>query len=327
MTDLILHHYAGSPYAEKIRAILGFKGLAWHSVDIPVIPPRPFLAPLTGAHRRTPVLQVGADVYCDTRRIARLLEARAPEPTLFPPGSRGLAEAVDGWVASRAFVFTAPVRFRSVEDAGSLVDAGAVAAFAADRAPFMAGALDTTRLGELLPAAWDQVRAHLAFLDATLADAGPYLAGSRPSLADFSAYLAPWWLARPPRRDEALDPFPRVAAWMERIVALGHGRPIPMAPEAALEIARTSAPATPAHVDAGDPAARGVGDVTVAADDYGRDRVVGEIVVSTRDEIAVHRRDPRAGDVVQHFPKLGFEVLPAPAAAVTAGSDVAAGTQ
>ena len=70
MPDLVLHHYLGSPYAEKIRCILGFKDLAWRSVEISPVMPRPLLMPLTGGYRRSPVLQVGADVYCDTRRIA-----------------------------------------------------------------------------------------------------------------------------------------------------------------------------------------------------------------------------------------------------------------
>jgi hypothetical protein len=39
------------------------------------------------------VLQIGADVYCDTRRIAQRLEEYAPEPTLFPPGSRAIVRS------------------------------------------------------------------------------------------------------------------------------------------------------------------------------------------------------------------------------------------
>ena len=31
MSDVILHHDAGSPFAEKARMMLGFKGLAWRS--------------------------------------------------------------------------------------------------------------------------------------------------------------------------------------------------------------------------------------------------------------------------------------------------------
>jgi glutathione S-transferase len=29
MSDLILHHYPTSPFAEKVRLILGYKHLAW----------------------------------------------------------------------------------------------------------------------------------------------------------------------------------------------------------------------------------------------------------------------------------------------------------
>ncbi len=52
MTDMILHHYETSPYAEKVRLGLGLKGLAWASVEIPVIMPKPDLTALTGGYRQ-----------------------------------------------------------------------------------------------------------------------------------------------------------------------------------------------------------------------------------------------------------------------------------
>src|SRR5258706_5731769 len=86
MNDLILHHYDFSNFAEKARLMLGFKGVAWRGVEQPPILPKPNLAPLTGGYRRIPVLQDGADLWCDTRLIARELERRgAPAPPLFPP--------------------------------------------------------------------------------------------------------------------------------------------------------------------------------------------------------------------------------------------------
>ena len=74
MSELILHHYPQSPFAEKARLMLGFKGLSWRSVHIPPMSPKPDLTALTGGYRKTPVLQVGADIYCDTALIARRLE-------------------------------------------------------------------------------------------------------------------------------------------------------------------------------------------------------------------------------------------------------------
>ena len=37
MADLILHHYASSPFSEKFRLVLGYKQLAWRSVTVPVM--------------------------------------------------------------------------------------------------------------------------------------------------------------------------------------------------------------------------------------------------------------------------------------------------
>ena len=102
MAEPILHHFDWSPYAEKVRVLLGIKGLAWASVQIPMVMPKPDLTALSGGYRKTPVLQVGADVYCDTSCIARELELRWPEPTLFPDGNEGLALALATW-ADRFF--------------------------------------------------------------------------------------------------------------------------------------------------------------------------------------------------------------------------------
>ena len=76
MTDLIFHHFAGSPFSEKVRIAFGIKQLAWKSVTIPNMMPKPDLMPLTGGYRKTPVLQVGADIYCDTQLIMLEIERR-----------------------------------------------------------------------------------------------------------------------------------------------------------------------------------------------------------------------------------------------------------
>src|SRR5262249_53770315 len=56
------------------RTGFGLKGLAWASVELPVIMPKPNLTALTGGYRKTPVLQIGADIYCDSQLIMRELE-------------------------------------------------------------------------------------------------------------------------------------------------------------------------------------------------------------------------------------------------------------
>jgi glutathione S-transferase len=102
MTDIILHHYETSPYSEKVRLGLGLKGLTWGSVEIPVIMPKPDLTALTGGYRKTPVLQIGADIYCDSQLIMRELERRHPIPSFYPAG-RGAADALAWWAEKTMF--------------------------------------------------------------------------------------------------------------------------------------------------------------------------------------------------------------------------------
>ena len=116
MTDIILHHYDTSPYSEKVRLGLGLKGLAWASVEIPVIMPKPNLTALTGGYRKTPVLQIGADIYCDSQLIMRELERRRPSPSFYPAG-RGAADALAWWVEKTTFLPAVSIAFAKRPDA------------------------------------------------------------------------------------------------------------------------------------------------------------------------------------------------------------------
>src|SRR6201991_588724 len=100
---IVLHHFDESPFSEKIRLIFGLKSIAWSSVLITRIMPRPDLMPLTGGYRRTPVMQIGADIYCDTQIITRELEKRFPDPTLFPDGNAGMPWGLSSWTDRTLF--------------------------------------------------------------------------------------------------------------------------------------------------------------------------------------------------------------------------------
>ena len=91
MTEAVLHHYPISPFAEKVRAMLGFKGMSWKSVQIPLFMPKPDVIALTGGYRKTPILQLGADIYCDTTLIARVLDRLKPDGVLYTGHAESLA--------------------------------------------------------------------------------------------------------------------------------------------------------------------------------------------------------------------------------------------
>ena len=87
MGELVLHHYPTSPFSEKVRLVLGMKRMAWRSVTVPMIMPKPDVVALTGGYRRTPFMQIGADVYCDSALMCRVIDRLAPEPPLYPASS------------------------------------------------------------------------------------------------------------------------------------------------------------------------------------------------------------------------------------------------
>jgi glutathione S-transferase len=103
MADLILHHYPNSPFSEKIRLILGYKQFAWKSVVIPALMPKPDVVALTGGYRKTPFMQVGADIFCDSALISDVLEHLQPTPSIYPEPGKGLARTLAQWADSTLF--------------------------------------------------------------------------------------------------------------------------------------------------------------------------------------------------------------------------------
>lgn len=306
--QIVLHHYAFSPYAEKVRLALGIKGLAWGSVEVAMMPPRPLLDPLTGGYRRIPVMQVGADIYCDTHAILPALERLHPEPSLYPGFAPALAEGLtyglerDLWLA----VIGVTVHF-----AGDLPEA-----FLRDRkddylyVDISHGAMepDFARNAQRV-AAWT------SWLAAALSDGRPFLGGDRPGVADLAHHHL-LWLMRGGGRAGSVDRLLGLApvlGWIERVAALGHGRPQAMTAEAALEVAKAAEPAPVEAVNAvpdligaapGEP-------VTVTPDDFARVPVEGRLVAVDASRIVIRRDDPQVGALHLHFPRAGFTVAKA----------------
>ena len=303
---LILHHYATSPFAEKVRSILGYKNLEWTSVIIPMVMPKPDLVALTGGYRRTPVLQIGADIYCDSSLIADVLERIAPAPTLYPNESVGLARIVAQWADSTLF-WTAIPHALQPAGAGQMFAGMApdtLQTFSADRAAFRGNA-PRMRLPENTAA----LRHYLRRFEAMLLDGRVWLLGSAASIADFSVYHCLWFVRRLSAVAAILDEFPQVLAWLDRMKQHAREANRDLTGEVAIAIAHGAAPVRAdddAWVDFHG-AVRG-DRVSVAPIDTGIDPVEGELVLASRDEVAIRRVDDRAGEVVVHFPRIGFEM-------------------
>ena len=307
MAPPILHHYPMSPFAEKVRLILGAKGLAWQSVFIPSVMPKPDVIALTGGYRKTPLLQIGADVYCDTALIARVLESLQPQATLFP-ASAPLAPLLAQWADSTLFWLAVTVAMQPAGAARILGQPSpeVVKAFRTDRAAFTAGMPRPTLADALV-----QFGAAVQALDAQLASGGPFLMGAERSIADFSVAHGLWFVRQGgPEVSQALDACSALSRWLDGMLAIGHGRSHKLSSTEALAVA-AEASARGAHAPVS--VLPGLGfeagqTVTVAATDYGSDPVTGILVGLSTDEVVVRRQDPRAGQVHVHFPRAGFQI-------------------
>lgn len=304
----ILHQYAGSPFSEKLRLVFGFKRLRWAAVEIPVIMPKPDVVALTGGYRKTPILQLGADIYCDSALAAKVIERLQPAPTLYPP-SAPLAEPLAQWADSTLFWSVVPWAIQpataSAMTGGASPDA--LKAFAIDRASFTAGMKRLTASEARI-----QVLRHCGALERQLADGRDFLFGSAASIADFSVAHCLWFIRRATPVADILEPFAALGAWLDRMLALGHGQRSEMGSGEAISVAAAASAAARSSqartsvlpgqgIEAGRP-------VTVAATDYGADPVPGTLVGLDDDEIVVRRSDERAGTVHVHFPRAGFQV-------------------
>ncbi len=306
MNEIILHHYPQSPVSEKVRVALGIKGLDWRSVTIPRLPPKPDLMPLTGGYRLTPVLQAGADIYCDSICIIRELERRFPEPSLFPGGAAGMIWGVGRWTDGALFRNVIALVFI---DAGESMPAE----FWADRGTLYFGAgFDQDAIRAQLPELLADIRAQLGWMEARAATGRTFFLGDEPGLPDALCYYLLWFIrGRYSKGGEFLSQFPQLCAWEKRIQAIGHGNPSGLSAAEALAVAEGAEPATPEAVDAEDPLGLALGDrlkVLPEAMD-GVPAVTGHLRALDPLTVVLDREDPRVGEVSVHFPRVGYRVL------------------
>ncbi len=304
--QLILHHYSTSPFSEKIRAILSFKDVPWTSVEIPEVLPKPDLVALTGGYRKTPVLQIGAHIYCDTALISEVLERLVPTPAIFPPETVGTARFLAQWADSTLFWTVAAYVFQPEGAAVFLATKSPEErkAFAEDRALFR-GQMHRMRAADATAA----LLIYLRRFETMLIDDRVWLLGFAASIADFSIYHCLWFIRRAGPLGSIIDDFPHVVSWYERMRRLVQPPHADMTSEAAL---RHASDEEPQEIEAefySDTHGIALGQqVVVTPTDTGCDPSQGELVMALRDELAIRRFDDRVGELIVHFPRLGFEL-------------------
>lgn len=307
MSQLILHHYKESTFAEKIRLMMGYKGLAYGSVSIPIIMPKPDLIELTGGYRKTPVMQQGAHIFCDTKIIAKQLDRIQPLPSLYPQEYGHQTSVIQEWAEQTLFPAAVGLVFspQGISHSQGSLKKIDPQQFMADRAELSKG----SNLRTMSPQqAADQVYSILCQLEKHFAEARPFYFGKQPTAADFALYHCFWFINNNRGVNSIFKDFAKVQQWMSQMADLGHGEPTPLSSSEAIHIAAQEEP----HIESiefsdinglkrGD-------DVTVHATDYGKNKIAGKLILSSDEEIIIERVSDKAGRLMVHFPKAGFEI-------------------
>lgn len=295
----ILYHYPMSPFSEKIRATMGVLDAEWHSVTVPASPPRSDLSPFIGGYRRIPVLQVGAQFYCDSQLAYDALVERTSELRVLSPEDehfRQWAETDVFFAVLSAQKPSTVMRFliRELGVRGSLY-------FVRDRARMMrVSALN------VLPTADSSslIERYVAALSERLVDQA-FLSGLSPRYLDVCCYH-PLWMAERVNSKVCLHWPEPVRAWAKRMQALGHGSKLSTSDgdiEAAIrsdEVDMTNWSLAPGWR---------LGEAVVVSPlDYGLDPSWGQLTSLCDQRIVIRRRAPSGASIYLHFPRNGFSV-------------------
>lgn len=305
---IILHNYPQSPVAEKVRVAFGIKGLAWNNVEIPRLPPKPMLTTLTGGYRRTPVMQIGADIYCDSLCIISELESRYPSPSFMPTTDTGLAWCVSRWADGALFDLSVKIVLGA---AGENLPAD----FAEDRGRLYLGedwAEGLKRANADLPHLIAQLRGPLSWVEQQLNATGSrFLLGDKPAAIDAQMYHVMWFVnGRWDGGPALFAQFPKVQQWMASVDALGHGTVSDMSADDAIAIATAAQSTTTPGVAPKEPQGLSVGQrVSIVPDVNGGEQgVEGTIRHANALTVSVDRMSESAGDVCVHFPRVGYRI-------------------
>lgn len=305
--EIIFHNYPQSPVAEKVRVAFGIKGLAWRDVEIPRLPPKPMLTALTGGYRRTPVMQIGADIYCDSQCILRELQRRYPDPSYMPTADAGLMWCLSRWTDGELFTLALKLVLGAQGD-------DLPRDFAEDRGRLYLGedwAEGLKKANADLPHIVAQLRAPLSWINSAFSDGRKYLLGDAPAAIDAQVYHIIWFIkGRWSGGPEMLSEFTALTRWESDVAALGHGTPTPLDAQDAVETARDAAPKSLIGVAPNDPQGLKVGDrVSINPDvDGGEQPVEGTLRYADAETVSIDRKGDDVGEVAVHFPRAGYRI-------------------
>ncbi len=285
MAEVILHHYETSPFGTAIRFALGLKGLSWKSVIAPMVSPKPDLSVLTAGYERIPVLQIGADIYCDTDCITDALEHLAPNPSLYPEPLGKAGKMIALWSGSSWFL---PAVGTALGTDPSVVSDE----FWEDRKARFGMNPDTFL--PAVPHLTTQFHAGADKLKEALSDGRKFIGGDAAGHADFALWVNIQFV-----RFAGIGPDKfgeDIASWYQRMEAIGH--------------AKDNEPIGGCIFDSNSGFEFGQ-NVSVKTDTPDPATVDGQLIGLSDYRISISHHNDAVGEVHVHLPRLGQIIIPA----------------
>ena len=277
---------------------MGLNSQAWSSVVVPAQPPRRSLDDLVGGYRRIPVLQIGAQFYCDSQLAVEALSSEHSGACVLDADD----EALRRWAEEEIFfaVIAAAPPFKVLKYLLGQLGLVGIARFVLDRSRMMRDATVTVKASAVAAADIEEYVSHLE----RLLSAGPYLSGSWPGYLDLCCYH-PLWMALAVDQGGATSWPLKVQEWITLMCNLARGASSSASRASIAEAIRSDQVEISGEVSM--PYRYGEA-VAVAPLDYARDETIGELLVLNDDRIVIRRRFDTIHPIYLHFPRRGFEI-------------------
>jgi glutathione S-transferase len=267
---------------------------------MPPVLPKPDLMALTGGYRRAPVLQIGADIYCDSALIIAELEQRYPQPALATGPQAAQADLL-----GRLFdvdIFWRAARYLMASRAEHIPQALLDDRIAMHpHLPLQKSQLiaDQAQLAIQLRALINQLNRALSTAD--------YLGGTGPCAGDFAVFHTLWFLQSAQALEVLASNTKALLPWMARMAVFGHGEMSNITASDAFAAAKQEAQPV-ALAEMQDSLFKAGQKVAVQPEGYPQESVAGELVYLDEKKIVIARQSSACGLLHVHFPRMDYEI-------------------
>jgi glutathione S-transferase len=222
---LTLHQFELSPFCDKVRRALRYKGVPFTVVNVPVSTAPLKLRRLNSAGK-VPVLENDGRHVADSTDIGLYLEESYPEPPLYPtePSARALCHVLEDWADESLYFYEMRLRFTFPHNARRWIPA----LLEHDPAPLRATArvvvprivrqqLAKQGVGRKSDAqVLAEVQRHLDAVGDFVADK-QWLVGDALTMADLAVFAQLHCIRGTDEGGRMVASRPALAAWMERV--------------------------------------------------------------------------------------------------------------